>query len=624
MDILDIDIETYSTVDLRKSNVYAYSEDPAFEVLMCGWSLNGSPVEVEIGEPTIKEIPGLWDPHVKKVAHNAGFERVCLSRMYGLPVGEYLPPEDWYDTAAVAAEYGFPRKLETLAKALGAEPKDTAGTRLINLFCKPYRGRRVMPADMPEKWASFIEYNRTDVVVLQDVRRLLPGGWPSEFERNLWYLDQRINDRGIKVDLPLANKAVEAATANTNESRREVIEITGIDNPGSGPQLLRWFDSRNLGITDLQAETVEITLQASTLPPDVRRVLELRQELALAASRKYTAALLGCSIDGRLRGQFKFYGAHTGRWSSTGLQFQNLPRASVDHEEAAIWDLLNDFGASPEALKGLVRPLFLGPFTISDLSGIEARVIAWLAGEQWVLDAVRAGRDLYIEAAKRMGGGMGRPQGKIATLALGYQGSVGSLRAMGYGGREVPYVWGGGQKLHPESGELREVRASMPDEYKTDAELKNLVNKWRRANPNIVRFWARLEKAFRSGSKIGAITVEVEGSTRRIRLPSGRAIHYNGVRTGRRLTYAGNRGPEETYGGSLAENVTQGVARDILADAMLRLEAAGYLIVAHVHDEVVAESDDLDGIKKIMETGPDWSDGLPLDASCDLVMRYTK
>jgi len=588
--ILDIDIETFSGVNLKKSNVYAYVEDPEFEVLMAAWSLDDGPVEVAIGEKEILDIPGLWDRRVLKCAHNAGFERVCLSRVNGMSVGDYLPPEDWLDTMALAAEYGYPRSLGKLAEALGAEPKDEAGTRLINLFCMPYRGRRVMPEERPEKWAEFVKYCRQDVVALQDIRHRLPG-WPSEFEQDLWCTDQRVNDRGIKVDLSLVHKAVGAAAENTEAATKEAISITGIENPGSTQQLTAWFYENDLVLGDLKAETVTKALKGDCTP-EVRRVLELRQELALVASRKFEAALRGCSIDGRLRGQFVFHAAHTGRWSSRGVQLHNLPRQSDPREAAGILDLTYGFGASPDMLKSLVRPMFLGPFAISDFSAIEARVIAWLAGEDWVLKAFEEGRDLYVETAERMGG-LTRAQGKIAVLALGYQGAVGSLRVMGGEG--------------------------------TDAELLALVKKWRKANPRIVKFWAHLEAVFRTGGTVGKLTVEVDGSDRIIRLPSGRGLHYHKVSAGSRLRYAHIQGyREDTYGGRLAENVTQAVARDLLADAMLRLDQAGYYVVGHVHDEVIVESDDLEGIKEIMKTGPDWADGLPLDASADRVERYTK
>ena len=624
MDILEIDIETYSTVDLPKSNVYAYVEDPAFEVLMCGWSLNDSPVKVVEGERGViaEVLPMVLDPGVKAVAHNAPFERVCFSRLAGMPVGEYLAPEGWYDTAAVAVEYGYPRKLETLAPLLGAAPKDTAGTALINLFCKPRkvgRGaaavvRRVMPHEQPEKWAQFLDYCRQDVETLKEVRRRLPGGWPSEFERDLWYADQRVNDRGILVDLEMARGAVAAAEENAAAATREVIEITGVENPGSTQQLGEWCEGVGLAMPDWQADTVAAALGRAE--GDVRRVLELRQELALVASRKYTAALRGVSLDGRLRGQFLFHGAHTGRWSSRGVQVHNLPRKAFTREDpetgeehtdwaligALILDLRLGLGASPEALKKLVRPMFVSPlaaglggdpFGISDFSSIEARILAWWAGEQWVLDAFRAGRDIYVETAQRMGGGMTRADGKIATLALGYQGALGSLRNMGAKG--------------------------------TDAELLRLVKRWRAANPRIVGLWARMETAFRSGGPVGRVRVEVDGSSRYVVLPSGRRMCYRQVAAGARLSYFSVKGfRTETYGGSLVENVTQAMARDLLAEALLKADRAGRRIVAHVHDELVDESPDVEGLRALMLDVPAWTEGLPMGASGEVVGRYTK
>jgi DNA polymerase len=478
---------------------------------------------------------------------------------------------------------------------LNLERKDSAGTRLINLFCSPYRGRRVFGHERPEEWARFQAYCIQDVVALQDVRRKLKG-WPSTFERDLWYVDQRINDRGLRVDLDMARAAVKAAQANAEEAEHELIELTGVKNPNSIQQLMKWLIDNDCPLADLKAETVAIALEAP-FPKTIIRVLELRQELALVASNKYIAALRSVSTDGRLRGQFKFHGAHTGRWSSSGVQLHNLPRQSDPREAEAILDLALGLGAPPEMLKSLVRPMFLGPFTISDLAGIEARILAWLAGQQWVLDAVAAGRDIYEETAKRMGG-MTRQQGKVAVLALGYQGAVGSMRNMGYGGRADP---------------------------KSDAQIRIIVDRWREANPKIVQFWYNLERAFRSGGKAGRIIVEAQDKERRILLPSGRKLYYHNVTAGQRLTYRHIRGyQEETYGGRLTENVTQAVARDVLADAMIRLDREGYPIVAHIHDEAVVESDAVEEIRAIMKTGPAWAAGLPLDASADYVQRYTK
>lgn len=669
MDVLELDIETYSAVDLPKANVYAYSEDPSFEVLMCAWSLNDSPIEVAEDEGAIFEIPGLWDPDVKKVAHNAGFERVCFSRMRGMPVGEYLSPEEWFCTMAVASEYGLPRGLDALAKVLGAEAKDSAGARLISLFCKPNKhGVRNRPEDHPEKWEEFLAYCAQDVSTLQDVRRRMPG-WPNAFERELWYVDQKINDRGMRVDAALAKAASEAAAVNAKEAEAEVISLTGVENPGSTQQLGKWAESVGLDMPNWQAETVTDKIK-ETDDPTIRRVLELRQELALVASNKFLAALRSTSMDGRLRGQFMFHAAHTGRWSSRGVQVHNLPRLSFtykdadgekhyDHvaEDIAINILLRCGGVTvPEDLKRLVRPMFIIDGAISDFSAIEARVLAWLAGEEWVLQAFRENRDLYVETAERMGGGMGRPEGKIAVLAAGYQGSVGSFRNMGYGGRKCARdtVKARRGQMSDVAWEIEKQRVKTLQEagheaellrdpnHKCDYEIKEIVDAWRDANNNIRQFWYDLERKFWEGGIVGAgkIRVEVKGSRRLIHLPSGRVLMYHDVRKVRtketneitgevtsrvQIAYRHVQGyMEKTYGGRLTENVTQAVARDLLADAMIRLDKAGYPIVGHVHDEAIVESKDLDGINAIMSVGPDWSEGLPMAAAGFLTYRYKK
>ena len=665
--IVDLDIETFSTVELKKANVYAYAEDPAFEILMCAIGVDDGPIELVEGEDKIASVvtPLLGDPEVKIVAHNAPFERVCFSRMVGLPVGEYLAPEQWVDTAALAALYGLPRSLDALARALKVTPKDTAGTRLINLFCKPNRGRRVLPDDKPEQWAEFGRYCVQDVDTMREVRHVIKG-WPADgFERALWYADQRINDRGMRVDLPLASKAVQAAKENAARAEREVIEITGVENPGSTQQLGAWCAERGFRMENWQKDTVADALMRSDVPEDVEQVLRLRQELALVAHRKFEAALRGTSVDGRLRGQFMYHAAHTGRWSSKGVQVHNLPRLSFTYkdrdgekqydevaEDMAIQRVLRSLDVSPETLKMLVRPLFILDGVTSDFSAIEARVLAWLSGEDWVTQAFIEERDLYVETADRMGGGMGRPEGKIAVLAGGYQGSVGSLRNMGYGGRrcqrdtlkaelrkarmdEKPAVL-----ARMEAGHEREL-ARDPN-HKCDAEIKAVVNLYREANPNIVAFWYDMERKFWTGGPVGAgqIRVEVRGSTRRVHLPSGRVLVYRGVhkqsvkqvneetgevRVRRQIAYRHVQGYiEKTYGGRLTENVTQAVARDLLADALIRLDRAGYPVVGHVHDEALVESPDAEGIRDVMRTGPAWAEGMPLDASADYLHRYRK
>lgn len=620
-DALYIDLETYCDLDIRKTNAYRYVEHPSFEIQIAGYALNDDPVEIVTDPFDIYEIPGLWDADVLKVAHNAAFERLCLSSFLGLPCGEYLPPEHWFDTMAIAAELSWPMKLEQLGKALpGVSEKDSAGTALINLFSKPYRGARVWPEDRPEKWQAFCEYCRQDVVTLREAHKLHLGKWPTNREYQIYMQDQRINDRGLRIDTDLAKLAGRAALANKTVDEEEFREVTGVDNPASNVQVMRWAREVGLdkkGLTDLQAETVEAVLLRTDLTDQQRRALELRQELALVAAKKFNSALASVNSDGRLRGSFKFHGAHTGRWSGRGVQPQNLPRASFYDEEgefdnvaqeAAITDLELGLGGDPQTLKALVRSMFLLDGVVVDYASIEARVIAWNASERWALEAFHEGRDIYVETANRMGG-LTRSQGKVAVLALGFQGGPRSLKVMA---RPDDYY--------------KSVRIiDMPDEDVADI----FVKPWRKANPSIVRWWYNLEDAFRIGNRqAGRVFVERHGNDRAIVLPSKRRLWYRDVKTERRLTFADwtkNGFPQDTYGGRLAENVTQAIARDIMAEALVRLEREGYRPVGHVHDEIlVEETDDVAGIIQVMTESPRWASGLPIAAAGFTCGRYRK
>lgn len=618
---LYLDIETYSRVDLKKSNVYRYTEDPEFQILMCWYAIDDGPLQLALDPHDIYNIPGLWDDSVEKIAHNAQFERICFSALkrnwfFELEEFEYLDPEPWTDTMALAGEHGHPRKLEELAVALGGEKKDSAGTRLISLFCKPNRaGKRVLPEDKPEEWQQFLDYGRQDVVVLRQVSKALPG-WPNEAERQAFLADQHINDTGIKVDKDLVLAAINVGAQNALEQTAEVIRLTGVENPNSGPQMLAWLRSQDVNLPNMQAETITNLLKGD-LSPTVRRVLELRQELALVAGKKYQAALDRINPDNRLRGSFAFFGAHTGRWSGRGVQLQNLPSATIKADEelgqdvdveiqAAVLDVLMETPVDAHTLKALVRAMFTGPFTVVDYASIEARVLAWLAGEEWALQAFRDGRDIYVETAERMGG-MTRKEGKVAVLALGYNGGVNSLRAMGAEGEEF--------------------------------KLKKLVYQWRDANESIVSFWAELEAAFKRGDEwAGKIYVAKDENDRQVVLPSGRAITYHNVGS-RWETDQWNRRKQvitftdpakfpykgTTYGGRLAENVTQAVARDVLSEALVRLQRHGRKVVGHVHDEILVEGlESVEDITKIMVESPSWADGLPLNAEGFVCPRYRK
>jgi DNA polymerase len=607
-----LDLETYSTVDLRKATPYAYAEDPEFKILMCAWSNDGKNVHVAFTEREIFDIPGLWDEDVIKVAHNAPFERICLSAFGGMGVGHYLPAEMFHDTQAIAAELGYPQGLDALGKALGGEQKDSAGTALINLFCKPNRkGVRNTERTHPDKWKAFVDYCRQDVVTLIDVDHRL-GDWPTDRERRVYLADQVINDTGIRIDVDLARAAVEAAENNQMVHELEFSSLTGVVNPGSTVQVMDWADAIGLDIGNLQKETIEKALSDETLDQPVKRALELRQELALVASKKFGTALTSVSPDGRLRGSFRFFGAHTGRWAGRGTQVHNLPREAFDNEadtELAIAELKAGEGASALDLKRLVRPLFRIDGAVVDYSAIEARVIAWLAGEDWALKAFYDGRDIYVETAKRMGN-LTRAQGKVAVLALGFAGGINSLRVMGAKG--------------------------------DDDELKALVYQWRNANPHVVRLWRAMENAVEYGGKVGPqLNITRHGEDMALHLPSGRAIWYHGVRW-EKYTIQTDEGKVQkegwryddpkpphrrigTYGGRLTENATQAVARDILAEALVRLVDRGYKPVGHVHDEILLEdTSDVDEVTKVMCEVPDWATGLPIDGEGFSCRRYRK
>jgi DNA polymerase len=606
---LYIDIETRSRADLRKVGVYKYSEDTDFSILMAAWAIDDGPITVAVGEDEIRAIPGLFHHETPKVAHNAMFERVCLSTL----VAGYLSPEPWVDTAALAAEYGRPVSLKDCAKALGAAPKDEAGSSLIRLFCMPNReGGWNDKTTHPMDWLDFISYCEQDVDTLREIHRSL-GDWPAPMEHRVWCADQRINDRGMLIDRELCQAAALAAEENLDINAAEFTRLTDVTNPRSVQQVMAWAKTVDLDLPNLQAETIEGFLADPDLPELHRQVLEIRQDLSGVATGKFGAALAVVSPDDRIRGGFKFFGAHTGRWTGQRVQPQNLPRHALDSEaevEAAILDLKMGLGADPPTLKALVRAMFSGPLTVVDYSAIEARVVAWLAGEEWALQAFRDGRDIYVETAQRMGG-LTRFQGKVAVLALGYNGGVNSLRNMGAEG--------------------------------DDEALQVLVNVWRQANPKIVRLWAQMQDAVAEGGRVGPhLRVVRRGSKMEMRLPSGRSIWYHDLReetyrvvdpkTKKSLPKQGWRYSDPkrsgqrigTYGGRLVENATQAVARDVLAEALVRLYEAGFKVSGHVHDEVIVETTLLDEVTKIVTAAPTWATGLPIDGEGFVAERYRK
>lgn len=603
-----LDLETRSRLDVRDVGVHRYVEDDEFAILLCSYSDGIEPVTTAVGHDAILDIPGIWDEEL--IAHNAQFDRVCLAQldpMLGIP-------EQWNDTAALCAEYGWPVGLDNAAIAMKLPRKDSAGTKLINLFSKPNRqGGWNDHITHPLEWIDFMAYCEQDVEIMMAIHGRL-GRWPTDLERATWVVDQYVNDAGMPIDVELCQVAAEMAVVNAELMTQEFRELTGVDNPRSVPQMMRWVKEQGLDLPNMQAETLQRALDNSFLLTDVQeRALTIRTELALAAASKFSSALECVNRDGRVRGGFKFFGAHTGRWAGQRVQPQNLPRASLKDDaevEEAITKLKVGLGASPVVLKSLVRSMFTGPMTVVDYAAIEARVVAWLASEQWALDAFADGRDIYVETAQRMGG-MTRFQGKVAVLALGYNGGINSLKALGAEG--------------------------------DDKTLRKMVDVWRRANLNIVELWGTMQDCIDNGGRVGKhLYLHRRGDRMSMLLPSGRFIHYHHLRwekhrfedeaTGRMKTkeswrYDDPKAPGKrigTYGGRLVENATQAIARDLLAEGMVRVHNAGLRIIGHVHDELIVEGNHLEQVTELMTEVPKWAAGLPLDAEGFVAERYRK
>lgn len=651
--LLWIDLETRSSYPLtgpQRVTPYVYVESPDWAILCASWAVGSGEVHDAVGHEEILEIPGLLDNKVVKVAHNAQFERVNLSRLAGLPVGEYLNPASFVDTQAIAANYGFRRSLAGFAEQQDGEQKDEAGTRLINLFCKPDRKGVFATADShPDEWEAFVRYCNQDVVTMRDAARRLGLGFPTDMERRVFETDQKVSDRGVLIDTGLSVAAQKAFEENRSEAIGEMNRITGLENANSVAQLGPWLKHvKGLpvppsakGEYSLASGAVDKLLETATDPESVR-VLRLRQESAAASVAKFAATSRNTNGDSRIRGTLRYGGAHTLRWAGSGPQLHNLPKdrfekiiddEAVFDEEAqtAAIDTLMSGGSVPTAdLKKLVRAQLVGPFVVVDYSNIEGRVLAWLDGEQWVLDAVTEGRDIYVETAAQMGPNFTRQQGKVTVLACGYGGGGNAILKMG------------GEALLDDPD-------SMSHEEKVEA-LKPLAYQWRAANAKAPLFWSACERAFEFGGAINDnIDVEVRGNSRYIWLPSGRALGYHNVRRGwfqprgedgkpvgspRRQMLFDNPSPKgngsrtnHTFGGRLAENIVQAVARDVLAEAIVRLEDAGKRVVAHVHDEILVERVDgetVEEVASIMETLPTWAAGLPVASAGHVCERYHK
>ncbi len=645
MRTLSIDIETYSSADIGKCGVYRYSEAPDFEVLLLGYSLDGAPVQVvdlACGEALPVEISSaLTDPEVVKWAFNAQFERVCLSRYLGLPAGTYLDPAQWRCSMIWSAYLGLPLSLAGVGAVLGLEKqKLESGKDLIRYFCRPCAptkangGRtRNLPRHAPDKWAQFKAYNLRDVETELGIQQRLarypvPDGVWDEYR-----LDQQINDRGIALDMELVRSAIRLDAQSRAELVTLMKQLTALDNPGSVQQMKRWLMDNGLELDSLGKKEVAAALKDA--PEPLGDVLALRQQLAKSSVKKYQAMQTAVCADGRARGMFQFYGANrTGRFSGRIIQLQNLPQNHMlDLEAARELVRLGDYDALkmlydsvPDVLSELIRTAFVPRpgcrFIVADFSAIEARVIAWLAGEQWRQDVFREGGDIYCASASQMFGvpvvkhGINshlRQKGKIAELALGYGGSVGALKAMG----------------------------ALDMGLKED-ELPALVAAWREANPNIVQLWWDVDDAAMTAVRNRTIT-ESHGTRFSgahgmlfIRLPSGRSLAYVKPRMGTNqfgnpaLTYEGIGGTKrwerlETYGPKLCENIVQAISRDILCYAMQAL--SGCDIVAHVHDEVIIEAGpdtSLEAVCARMSRTPPWAQGLLLRADGFETMFYRK
>lgn len=660
---LNVDIETYSSVDLKTGGLYKYAQAPDFEILLFGYSLDGAPsvvVDLAAGERIPQDILTLLhDPSAIKHAYNAAFEWYCLSRHFGL-TKEYalrwLP--QWQDTMLHGLYCGYTAGLAATGEALGL-PQDkrklATGGALIRTFCVPRKptarnaSTRVFPADEPEKWRLFKEYNAQDVVTEQEIeRRMAPWPVPEAVQRQ-WETDMAINARGVAVDRELVAGALACSEQASQRLMAEATQLSGLDNPNSVAQLIPWLtEQTGTEIANLRKETVTQLLAEGVPSRAAARMLEIRQELGKTSNKKYAAMASGVCQDGRIRGLLQFYGANrTGRWAGRMVQVQNLPRTHlagieqarelVRREKAESLELC--YGSVPDTLSQLIRTAFVpapeNVFVDADFSAIEARVIAWLAGEEWVLEVFRTHGRIYEATASQMFGvpieriAKGNPEyelrqkGKVATLALGYQGGPGALINMGA------------------------LRMGIPEE-----ELPGIVQRWRSANKRIVAFWYAVEQsaveAVRTGQPqlVGCLRLALEGDALTgqlfltVQLPSSRKLFYAQPQLvadeyGReRLHYQGTSQTSkkwcllETYGGKLVENITQAVARDCLALAIERLEAAGWSVVFHVHDEVIIdcpkEKADLQEVCRIMGQPVPWAPGLPLKAEGWVGVFFTK
>ncbi len=635
---LSCDIETFSDVDLIRCGVYKYADSPNFEMLLFAYAVDDGDVhiiDIAGGEELPEEIiQAIKSDTVVKTAYNAQFERVCLSRYLKLPEGEYLNPQSWYCTAVQAAELALPLSLADVGSVLGLErQKMTEGKELIKYFCVPCKptksnGNRTRnrPCHDINKWETFKKYCMRDVDVERQIADKLKMYPISDEEHRLYVLDQIINDRGVLVDSELAEQAVKLNSIQTAVAVEQAYMITGLENPNSVTQLKQWLKEKGVEIESLSKKSVKSL--ADETDGDVSEMLKLRLLMAKTSVKKYEAVIRSVCSDNRVHGMMRFCGANrTGRWSGNILQPQNLPQNHLPDLTLAR-DIVKDgdfemldmmFGNVPNVLSELIRTVLIPKpnhrFIVADFSAIEARVLAWIAGEQWRIDTFKNGGDIYCASASKMFkvpvekhgvNGELRQKGKISELACGYGGSVGALKNMGA------------------------VEMGVQEN-----ELQGLINDWRNANPHIVRFWYEVGNAAMKAIKekttvpLGKVVFAYERGILFIRLPSGRRLSYIKPRIGTNrfggdsITYMGINSAKkwdrlETFGGKLTENIVQGTARDLLANALINAANAGYDTVFHVHDEIICEVPNgygsVDELCKLMCIKPEWADGLPLNA----------
>ena len=635
---LSCDIETFSDVDLIRCGVYKYADSPDFEMLLFAYAADDGDVHIidiaggeELPEKIIQAIKS---DTVVKTAYNAQFERVCLSRYLKLPEGEYLNPQSWYCTAVQAAELALPLSLADVGSVLGLErQKMTEGKELIKYFCVPCKptksnGNRTRnrPCHDINKWETFKKYCMRDVDVERQIADKLKMYPIRDEEHRLYVLDQIINDRGVLVDSELAEQAVKLNSIQTTVAVEQAYMITGLENPNSVTQLKQWLKEKGVEIESLSKKSVKSL--ADETDGDVSEMLKLRLLMAKTSVKKYEAVIRSVCSDNRVHGMMRFCGANrTGRWSGNILQPQNLPQNHLPDLTLAR-DIVKDgdfemldmmFGNVPNVLSELIRTILIPKpnhrFIVADFSAIEARVLAWIAGEQWRIDTFKNGGDIYCASASKMFkvpvekhgvNGELRQKGKISELACGYGGSVGALKNMGA------------------------VEMGVQEN-----ELQGLINAWRNANPHIVRFWYEVGNAAMKAIKekttvpLGKLVFAYERGILFIRLPSGRRLSYIKPRIGTNrfggdsITYMGINSAKkwdrlETFGGKLTENIVQGTARDLLANALINAANAGYDTVFHVHDEIICEVPNgygsVDELCRLMCIKTDWADGLPLNA----------